>query len=176
MKFSISTFLLVCGLLVVSIGWITERRTYQSRLDSTLEDAGAVSATISSAYATALIYSSKESQGGTTTLELRRSLLGDNVATLFRNLGDETEPDTRLGHYRITEDQRQQSVRLAGWSLALLDLLEIDECVEWYIEFFASRDLDYGMLFKKDEKELSPKFKQFLSDAIENYKEERNLQ
>ena len=57
MKFRLSTMLLVVALLLVSVGWLTERMSYSVKLSNTLDDAGAVSSTISTAFFTNLIYS-----------------------------------------------------------------------------------------------------------------------
>ena len=105
MKFRLSTMLLVVALLLVSVGWLTERMSYSVKLSNTLDDAGAVSSTISTAFFTNLIYSELDTRTEEENAKRRTSLLHSNILHLFVNLDDarytRTEGETSLGRYSV---------------------------------------------------------------------------
>ena len=173
MKFRLSTMLLVVALLLVSVGWLTERMSYSVKPSNTLDDAGAVSSTISTAFFTNLIYSELDTRTEEENAKRRTSLLHSNILHLFVNLDDarytRTEGETSLGRYSVTRDERAISIAHAGKSLALLGLLDVDDYESSYFELYGV-DAFYDGVIDVNKKTLTERFRQFIQEAIDDHR------
>ena len=165
--------LLASALLLVSAGWLFERRHYSDQLSNTLDDAGAVSSTISGAIWTNLIYSELDTRTESENADRKVSLLHTNIVTLFVNLGEtrysETGRETSLGNYSVSHDERRISVTQAGKSLALLELLDVDNYQSSYFKIWDGGP-PFDGLIEVENNRLTEPFRQFIQSAIDDYK------
>lgn len=121
MKFRLSTFLLIVGLIAVLTGWAVERRYYASRLVDETEREGAISSTLSTALFTNMIYSQLDNLSDAEFARKRNMQLINNVVFLFihrDNAVDRTIVQTAT--YTQRKEQTTAILREGGRSLELL--------------------------------------------------------
>jgi len=162
--------MLATSLLLVSVGWLVERRNYSKQLTDTLDDAGIVSSTISTAVWTNLIYSELDTKTDEENARRRKTILHTNILFLYTNLDHANtfrwSGESKLGHYSVTRDERTLSIKNAGKSLTLLGVSTVDDYRSSFFDWQGT-DLFFTGVLDREKNDLTDEFKRFVKEALD---------